>query len=47
LDEKTNIYVNFANVLWVAFSVPSGSLSFVKYLVKMVAGISKRKLLTF
>jgi hypothetical protein len=31
LNQKTKIHVNFANVLWVAFSVPSGSLSFVKY----------------
>jgi hypothetical protein len=26
----TNIHVSFANVLWVAFSIPSGSLSLVK-----------------
>jgi hypothetical protein len=31
---KKNIRVNFANVLWVAFSIPSGSLlSLVKYSV--------------
>jgi hypothetical protein len=29
--QKRNIHVNFANVLWVAFSIPSGSLSHVKY----------------
>jgi hypothetical protein len=30
---KTNMYIHFkfANVLWVAFSIPSGSLSLVKY----------------
>jgi hypothetical protein len=27
LNQQTNIHVNFANVLWVAFSIPSGSLS--------------------
>jgi hypothetical protein len=27
---KNNIHVNFANVSWVAFSIPSGSLSLVK-----------------
>jgi hypothetical protein len=31
LNQKTNIYVNFANVLCVAFSIPSGSLPLVKY----------------
>jgi hypothetical protein len=29
----TNIHVNFGNVLGVAFSIPSGSLSLVKYSV--------------
>jgi hypothetical protein len=27
LNQKTNIHVNFGNVLWVEFSIPSGSLS--------------------
>jgi hypothetical protein len=31
LNEKTNIYVNFGNVLGVAPSIPSGSLSLKKY----------------
>jgi hypothetical protein len=31
--KKVNIHVNFANVLWVEFSIPSGSLSLEKYLV--------------
>jgi hypothetical protein len=30
-NQKTNIHVNFANVWWVAFSIPSGSFSLVKY----------------
>jgi hypothetical protein len=25
LNQKTNIHVNFGNVLWVAFPIPSGS----------------------
>jgi hypothetical protein len=29
--DTENIQVNFANVLWVAFLIPSGSLSLVKY----------------
>jgi hypothetical protein len=29
LNQKTNVHVSFANVLWVAFSIPSGSLSLV------------------
>jgi hypothetical protein len=29
--QLTMFYVNFGNVLWVAFSIPSGSLSLVKY----------------
>jgi hypothetical protein len=29
--DVVNIYGNFGNVLWVAFSIPSGSLSLVKY----------------
>jgi hypothetical protein len=28
---KNNVHVNFGNVLWVAFSIPSGPLSLVKY----------------
>jgi hypothetical protein len=34
LNQKTNVHINFGNVLWVAFSIPSGSLSvlsLVKY----------------
>jgi hypothetical protein len=31
LNQKRNIHVNFANVLWVAFSIPSRLLSLVKY----------------
>jgi hypothetical protein len=31
---KTDIHVNFANVLWVAFLLPTGSLSLVKFLKK-------------
>jgi hypothetical protein len=31
LNEKTNIHVSVANVLWVAFLILSGSLSLVKY----------------
>jgi hypothetical protein len=31
LNQKANIQVNFVNVLWVAFSIPSGSLSLVKH----------------
>jgi hypothetical protein len=31
LNQKTNIRVNFGNVLWVAFSISSGSLLLVKY----------------
>jgi hypothetical protein len=31
LKLKNKIHFNCANVLWVAFSIPSGSLSLVKY----------------
>jgi hypothetical protein len=31
LSRKTNIHVNFGNVLWVAFCILSGSISLVKY----------------
>jgi hypothetical protein len=31
LNQKRKIHVNFANVLWVAFSIPSGSSSLAKY----------------
>jgi hypothetical protein len=33
LNQKTNINVSVANVLWVAFSIPSGSLSLGVYRV--------------
>jgi hypothetical protein len=36
LNQTTNIHVNFANVLWVAFSIPSDSLSLVKYPVLLL-----------
>jgi hypothetical protein len=40
LCQKTNIHVSVASVLlWVAFSVPSGSLSLVKYPVENVIKI--------
>jgi hypothetical protein len=47
LNQKTEIYVNSANVLWVAFSIPSGSLSLVKnpvyvYASKRLVSIFKR-----
>jgi hypothetical protein len=32
LNQKTNVHVNFRNILlWVAFSIPLGSLSLLKY----------------
>jgi hypothetical protein len=31
LNQKTIFHVNFVNVLWVAFSIPSDSLSLLKY----------------
>jgi hypothetical protein len=31
LNQKTNFHFKFANVLWVAFSIPSGSLILVKF----------------
>jgi hypothetical protein len=34
LNKKTNIHVNFVNVLWVAFSILSDSLSLLKYHVQ-------------
>jgi hypothetical protein len=37
----SNSHVNFGNVLWVAFSIPPGSLSLVKYLVYFL-GQSKK-----
>jgi hypothetical protein len=51
LNQKTKIHVNFANVLWVAFSSPSGSLSLVKYpaylccaiILKLKINIKERK----
>jgi hypothetical protein len=40
--KKTNIHFNFAHVLWVAFSVPSGSLlSLMKYPTSGSRSISK------
>jgi hypothetical protein len=37
-ESKNNIHVYFGNVLWVAFSIPSGPLSLVKYPVYPVYG---------
>jgi hypothetical protein len=37
VNKKRNIHVNFANVLGVAFAIPSGSLLLVKYPLYLVA----------
>jgi hypothetical protein len=41
LNQKTNVHINFGNVLWVAFSIPSGSLSLISIITREIPCINQ------